>query len=202
LGGTGLTSSFALEMTPDTPLFGDFGQRLNIAGLLAHEMFHEWNGHTIVPLDPEELCYWFTEGFTDFYTRRLLYRNSFITTDEYVRGANKKLSDLWTSRVRNAPNVRIQADFWKDPAVKRLPYLRGDVVAMMLDAAIRERSNGKKSLDDLMRELVHEGRTAQARITPDNLLARFAQWAGDSTAARVRAIVVDGATPALAPSTF
>jgi predicted metalloprotease with PDZ domain len=202
LGGTGLTNSFSLCMIPETPLRGDFGQGLNVAALLAHEMFHQWDGQTILPVEPEQLCYWFTEGFTDFYMRRLLYRNGLASNEDYAAHVNKKLADLWTTEVRNAPNERILADFWKSDAVKRLPYVRGDVVAMIVDYGIRVHSNGKRSLDDLMRELVRDGKSHHGKVSTDLLLERFAKYAGPDVAAQVRSIIVEGTTPALAPDTF
>ncbi len=202
LGGTGLTNSFSLCMIPDTPLHADLGAGMNVAALLAHEMFHQWDGHTIVPADPEELCYWFTEGFTDFYMRRLLHRNGLVSNDDFAAHVNKKLSGLWTTEVHAAPNARIQADFWKSPAVQRLPYLRGDVIAMIVDHAIRIRSGGKRSLDDLMRELVRDAKAHHTKVSTDLLLDRFATEAGPETAAHVRSVVADGATPVLAPDTF
>jgi len=202
MGGTGLTNSFSLCMVADTPLRGNLGQGINVSALLAHEMFHQWDGHTITPVDPEELSYWFTEGFTDFYTRRLLYRNGLMSNEDYALHANRKLSELWTSEVRNAPNARILADFWKHDAVKRLPYVRGDVVAMMVDHGIRVRSAGKRSLDDLMRKLVRDGKSHHAKVSTESLLERFAEYAGPAVAASVRSIVVEGATPVVARDTF
>lgn len=202
LGGTGLTNSFSLCMIADTPLRGDFGQGMNVAALLAHEMFHQWDGQIIKPVDPEELCYWFTEGFTDFYMRRLLYRNGLVPDVDYAAHVNKKLSELWTSEVRNAPNARIQADFWKSDAVKRLPYVRGDVVAMIVDHGIRTHSNGNRSLDDLMRKLVRDGKSRRAKISTEYLLQQFEEYAGPEVAAQVRSIVLEGATPVLAAGTF
>jgi predicted metalloprotease with PDZ domain len=202
LGGTGLTSSFSLAMLPDTSLGGDYGRAMNVPALLAHEMFHDWNGHTILPADPEPLCYWFTEGFTDFYTRRLLYRSGLITLDEYARSASGKLAELWTSDVREAPNERIHADFWKHDGVKRLPYARGDVVAMMVDHGIRQASGGTKNLDDLMRQLVGDARAGGGRLTVEDLLERIETWTGAEMAARVRRTIVDGALPEIEPATF
>jgi predicted metalloprotease with PDZ domain len=202
MGGTGLTNSFALEMLPDTRLDGEFLRALGMRGLLAHEMFHNWNGHTIQPEDPEQLVYWWTEGFTDFYMRRMLLRSGLITTDEYVKSLNVKVAELLQSPVCNAPNERIRADFWRDSAVKRLPYVRGDVVAMIVDGAIRRKSNGKQSLDDLMRALVKEARATGERYTTDELLRRIEDMSDTQTADRIRAIVVEGESPVLDPNPF
>ena len=91
LGGTGLTNSFALFMTPDARLSSGGDGVGGIDWLLSHELFHEWNGHVIRLAQPEQLAYWFSEGFTDFYARRLLLRGGRIRPEEYVASWNAKL---------------------------------------------------------------------------------------------------------------
>jgi predicted metalloprotease with PDZ domain len=202
LGGTGLTHSFSLAMQPDSKLHGDTAHGMDVAWLLAHEMFHNWCGHKIVPADPEQLGYWFSEGFTDFYARRLLLRGGLISLDEYVRGLNAKIADLEGSPVASAPNERIRADFWKSAVVKRLPYLRGDVVAAIADGAIRRASKGTQSLDDLMQALVREAGAGQLRMDTDAMLRRIEALTGEKVAASLRRTVVNGAPPDIAPDTF
>lgn len=201
LGGTGLTDSFAIAMLPGSGLGEGSGGRIGVPGLLAHEMFHDWNGHTIRNADPEELVYWFSEGFTNFYARRLMVRGGLMDVDGYAASVNRALAGLYTSAVRDAPNERIREDFWNDPEVKNLPYLRGDVIAMVLDHAIRNASSGKRSLDDFMRSLVEAGRRGE-RVSTESLLADVAEAAGPGTAEQIRAIVEDGALPELDAATF
>lgn len=202
MGGTGLTRSFSLCMLAQTPLRGDLGQGMDVAALLAHEMFHEWVGQTVRAAQPEQLCYWFTEGFTEFYTRRLLLRGGQISREEYARAASRTLADLWTSSVRHAPNRRIEEAFWTDAEVKRLPYLRGDVVAMLVDHAVRARSGGRRGLDDLMREWVRAARRTGQEVSTESLLAAIAQAAGAAVADHLRAVIVDGELPALPADLF
>jgi predicted metalloprotease with PDZ domain len=202
LGGTGLTNSFSLSMLPGTTLESPTGgTALSVAQLLAHEMFHEWNGNLIARADPEELVYWFSEGFTDFYARRMLFRDGLVDAAEYAHLMESKCYALLTNPERTAPNDSIRAGFWRRPALGQLPYQRGDVVAMILDHAIRRRSRGRRSLDQVMRDLVREGRRG-ARVSTEGLLERFAREAGPETAAQLRAIIVDGVVPALAPKIF
>jgi predicted metalloprotease with PDZ domain len=66
---------------------------------------------------------------------------------------------------------------------------------MLADAAIRRNSNGMKSLDDLMRDLVEESRRTRKRFDAETLLRRIEDMAGDKEGAAIRAIVLDGATP-------
>jgi predicted metalloprotease with PDZ domain len=129
LGGTGLTRSFACFLQPDTKLGLSGGEAFSVPHLLAHEMFHHWNGGITSMEEPEQLVYWFSEGFTEFFARRILHRAGIGGTDELARSLNSALKDYYLSPVRDEPGERIRQDFWKDRDVEKLPYLRGDLVA-------------------------------------------------------------------------
>jgi predicted metalloprotease with PDZ domain len=201
LGGTGLAHSFATFMTPGLELKAGSRDALMIQHLLAHEMFHEWNGRVLQRVQPEELVYWFSEGFTDFFARRLMFRAGRLTVDQYAQDVDASLAEYMLSPARNYPNQRIRSDFWKDRAVTNLPYRRGDVVAIVVDEAMRERSHGERCLDDLMRELVQRGRRGE-RVDCDSLFRAIEIETYPDVAARVRGIVVDGETAELDPFTF
>jgi predicted metalloprotease with PDZ domain len=68
----------------------------------------------------------------------------------------------------------VLADYWDDRDVQRLPYHRGDLIAMLLDRELRAASGGERGLDELMRALVREGRDG-LRVSTEGLLARFAE---------------------------
>jgi hypothetical protein len=201
MGGTGLTDSFALFLSEGVALAPGSDERLRVARLLAHEHMHAWNGHVIQPAPPEELCYWFSEGFTEFYTGRMLLAAGLITPAERVAILNERLAGYWTSAARNLPNREIQERFWQSQEVQELPYARGELVAIALDHEIRRASGGARSLDDLMRELLVDAR-AGAHHTLDDLIARFARWTSPAFAAGIRAVVADGADVVLAPDTW
>ncbi len=194
-GGTGLTTSFSLAMNR--------GARLDnsISELVAHEYFHTWDGQQIIPDGREDLAYWFTEGFTQFYTWRLLYRGGLVSLDDYVAELDRALVAYAASPVRELPNARIGEGFWTSPDVDKLPYLRGALVAAVLDREIRRASAGARDLDSVMRALAGEGRAGK-RVTTESLLARFAAEASPAVAERLRATVVDGATLAIDRDAF
>jgi predicted metalloprotease with PDZ domain len=201
LGGTGLTHSFATFMLPGMELKAGSRDALMIQHLLAHEMFHEWNGRVLQRVQPEELVYWFSEGFTDFFARRLMFRAKRLTVDQYAQDIDLSLAQYMLSPARNYPNQRIRDDFWKDRAVTDLPYRRGDVVAMIVDQAMRERSHGERCLDDLMRDLVERGRRGE-RVDCESLFHAIELATYPDVAAKVKSIVEDGATAELDPFTF
>ncbi len=188
-GGTGLTNSFAVFLSKR------FADTRNLAWLLGHELFHTWNGRVIQPDPPEELMYWFSEGFTNFYARRLLYRAGIVDLDGYVKQLDDELAQYTLTPVRDQPNQAIREGFWKSHDLERLPYQRGDVLALILDRALVAHGS---SLDALMKALVTEGR-AGGTVGVDKLLARFAALATPAIAAQLKATIVDGALLAIDP---
>lgn len=193
LGGTALTDSFALYLTKDTQLAPGSDDAARVAQLLAHEYFHRWNGGKIGLEKPEELGYWFSEGFTDFFARRILLRCGILDPKAYVARVNESLETYWKSPVRHEPATRIVADFWKRRDVADLPYRRGDLVALLLDHEIRATTKGERSLDDWFREALARVRDRGESGSTDHLLELAAEWTSDGFAESLRRLVVDGA---------
>lgn len=185
-GGTGLTSSFALFVTPDNTLATDAGGG-GIPWLLAHELFHEWNGHVITLAQPEQASYWFSEGFTDFYARRLMSRAGLMTPEQELASWNRRLTEFAGSPERQAPSARVVEAFWTEPAVGSLPYQRGDVIALFADHAIRTHSGGQHSLDDAVRLLVDRSRAGAGPFTTEALVTAIGELAGPEAAAAILA---------------
>lgn len=132
--------------------------------ILAHELFHAWNPNRLGTLDNEGL-YWFTEGFTEYYASQLLLRAGLISSEDYLAQYNAVLKAYYTSPARALRNEQIVSDRQKDDDARRQPYLRGNLLAHLWDARIRSATRGKHSLDDLMRDLLKEGRRAGAVLS-------------------------------------
>lgn len=131
--GTGLGDAFAVIATQGSPLDE---YRL----FLAHEHFHTWNSARIGGLKegPDEpLGYWFSEGFTDYYARRLSLRSGLVDLEAFVGAWNEVLQAYGTSPVRDAPNAEIAARFWRDNSVQKLPYQRGALVAVLVNQRLK-----------------------------------------------------------------
>jgi predicted metalloprotease with PDZ domain len=140
-------------------------------GLCSHEYFHTWNVKRIkpaayVPYDLTRETYtpllWLFEGFTSYYDDLILVRAGLVTEQQYVdmlaktwngvlRGNGRTKQsvaesafDAWTKYYRqdeNAPNAIVSY------------YTKGSLVALALDLTIREKTRGRRSLDDIMRAL-------------------------------------------------
>ena len=143
----------------------------NFLGLCSHEYFHTWNVKRIKPAGfvPYALAQetytrqlWAFEGITSYYDDLGLVRSQRITHSQYLtllaktitrvfRGSGRfKQSvadssfDAWTKFYRqdeNAPNAIVSY------------YTKGSLIALALDLTLRLHSDGRKSLDDIMRQL-------------------------------------------------
>ncbi|MEI9992915.1 MAG: hypothetical protein WDM86_23170 [Rhizomicrobium sp.] len=145
-GGTGRTDAFALYGTTDTP-------ESRIRRTIAHEHMHSWIPRRIgrPPDGPAEaLEYWLSEGFTDFYAERTLLKSGIWSLEDFVADLNDMLLAYDTSPARNAPNARIEKEFWTNYAIEQLPYQRGMLFAYLADDRIRRASGGTRNLDSVM----------------------------------------------------
>jgi predicted metalloprotease with PDZ domain len=139
--------------------------------LLSHELFHAWNGKRIAPRvlldfdlsrEAHTRCLWVMEGLTSHYDRWALCASKRIAPKSYL----EKVLDDW-SRLVAIPGRRRQSleassfDAWiklYKPDESNLNttvsyYLKGGLVATALDLEIRRRTEGARSLDDVLRAL-------------------------------------------------
>ncbi len=164
IGGTGRSDAFALTVVRDVEI-------APLRHLLAHEYFHTWNARQLGEQQEgaaEGLGKWFSEGFTEFYTWRLLLRAGLYTLEDFVAAWNTTLLAYDTSPVRSEPNTRIAADYWNDEAVSKLPYQRGPLLAAIWEQRLRTATAGARDLDDVMLAMRAAVKAAgERKLAPD-----------------------------------
>lgn len=142
--GTGRGDAFAMWVGQDIPL-------KMLTYLLAHEYFHTWNPVRLGGLPDgagENESFWFSEGFTDFYARRLMVRAGLTSPAEFVDEWNEALLRYDTSPLRTTPNHVTAKSFWSDENAEKLPYDRGSLLAVLWNHRLR--AKGKGGLDLVM----------------------------------------------------
>lgn len=146
-------------------------------GLCSHEYFHLWNVKRIKPLaylesDFSQEAYtrqlWIFEGITSYYDDLALVRSGVITPQSYL-----ELISATLNRVRNQTGRLNQSladssfDTWikfyrpneNSPNAVVSYYAKGSLTALALDLTMQSKTEGKVSLDDVMRYLwVHYGK--------------------------------------------
>ena len=139
--------------------------------LVAHEFFHLWNVKRIRPavlgpFDYQREAYtrslWVMEGITSYYDRLLLVRAGLKKPRAYLATLADELGKIADTPGRLRQSLEEASfDAWikfyrpdENSANSSISYyLKGGIVAMLLDLAIRTRSEGVRSLDDVMRLL-------------------------------------------------
>lgn len=166
-------------------------------GLCSHEYFHSWNVKRIKPdvFLPYDLStevhtplLWAFEGFTAYYDDISLVRCGLIPAESYlellgqtitrvIRGSGRLKQavsessfDTWTKFYKqdeNAPNAIVSY------------YTKGSLVALALDLTLRSRSNGERSLDDVMQALWQRHGKPHVGITPAQMETLLCEIAGE-----------------------
>ncbi|WAS92755.1 M61 family metallopeptidase [Nannocystis punicea] len=201
LGGTGRSDAFSLTMSEDAPF-------AELRHLLGHEYFHTWNARQLggqAEGPAEGAGKWFAEGFTEFYTWRLLLRAGLYSLEDFVAAWNGSLVEYWTSPVRDEPNARVVADYWNVQAVSRLPYRRGPLLAAIWEQQLRQATGGARDLDDVLKAMRARVQASPVKLAPDAagvFPPVYRELGGPDLAADLERFVVQGATITLPADVF
>ncbi|MEO8386386.1 MAG: PDZ domain-containing protein [Betaproteobacteria bacterium] len=157
-----------LPLAHDKPVSKGY-QRL--LGLASHEYFHTWNVKRIkpaafVPYDLTRENYtrqlWFFEGITSYYDDLMLVRSGLIEPLTYLELIAENIGRVMSQSGRHKQSVAESSfDAWvkyyrqdeNSPNAIVSYYQKGAMIGLALDLTIRERTDGAKSLDDVMRGL-------------------------------------------------
>lgn len=138
--------------------------------ITAHEFYHAWNVKRIRPkvLGPFDYqrmnrtqSLWVSEGMTETYTAFTGIRAGFISPQEYYNVFAGSIAGWMGNPAQPyAPPARMSWTTWdsreKNPQGTISYYTQGEVLGMALDLIIREATDNRHSLDDVMRILMWE----------------------------------------------
>jgi predicted metalloprotease with PDZ domain len=134
-----------------------------------HELMHHWIGGIIKNESPEELYYWFSEGFTDYFTWQNMLQGGLITREQYERNIDSVLALHYSNQLNASPNALIKTKFWEDPLFQKLPYHRGFLFAWYLDGCLQQQTRGRHTLKAVMVRLLRQAKKG-ARFSEKLLL--------------------------------
>ncbi len=159
--------------------------RTGLLETVAHEFFHCWNVERIRPsgLEPFDFdranlsdSLWLAEGFTQYYGPLAMQRAQLVdvaATAAIVGGLVDTVVNDPGRGVRSAVEMSRMAPFidggrtvdrtnWANTVISYYPF--GGAIALALDLSLRDRSDGRVSLDDFMRAMWQKfGRPGGAR---------------------------------------
>jgi predicted metalloprotease with PDZ domain len=164
--------------------------------LVSHEFFHLWNVKRIRPdaLGPFDYTkenhtklLWVAEGVTDYYSDVALRRAGLISDKEFLAAAARSFRNLQNTPGRFIQTVEESSfDAWikyyrqdENSVNSQISYYdKGAILGLLLDLEIRKRSNGAKSLDDVMRYLYNEFFKKDRNYTPQDFQKTCETMAG------------------------
>lgn len=170
LGGIGLEHHRSSENSVSTGYFTDWKKALGDRDLLPHEYVHSWNGKYRRPADLWTPTYatpmrgsmlWVYEGQTQYWGYVLGARSGMLSRDEALESLA-----MTAATYENRPGRawRPLEDTGQEPVISgRRPepwqswqrpedyYSEGQLIWLDADTLIREKSGGKRSLDDFAR---------------------------------------------------
>ncbi len=136
--------------------------------LVAHEFFHLWNIKRIRPAALEKFDYegenytpslWFSEGTTSYYDLIIPRRAGIYDEDEFLAELSKEITRFVTTPGRLVqPLSESSFDAWiklyrpdaNSSNSQMSYYLKGEMVTLLIDLLIRDRTHGAKSFDDVL----------------------------------------------------
>jgi predicted metalloprotease with PDZ domain len=204
MGGIGLEHHRSSENGVDSVYFTDWDGAASERDLLPHEMVHSWNGKFRRPADLWTPSFetpmrgsllWVYEGLTQYYGFVLAARSG-LWSQEDTRAALAMTAATYQHRVGR--EWRSVVDTTNDPILSaRRPapwrswlrnedyYSEGLLVWLDADTLIRERTNGRRSLDDFARAFFggNDGSWIPVTYTFDDVVAALNgvvehDWAG------------------------
>jgi predicted metalloprotease with PDZ domain len=167
--------------------------------LIAHEYFHLWNVKRLCPKPLDNFDYenenyttllWQAEGFTSYYENIIMLKAGLISPEKFIQ---KNLEHLDIIENQYGNQVLSVADASLDAWIKLYRphensanssisyYVKGAIVAMLLDWDIIRFTEGEKCLDDLMRYLYQRFyKTEKRGFTEEDILEAVVEIASST----------------------
>jgi predicted metalloprotease with PDZ domain len=156
---------------------GDPGNYARTLEDAAHEFFHAWNVKRLRPaeLGPWDWTrpantegLWIAEGLTQYYGAMMLRRAGLWSDSELLNDIEATIGDVENAqgnKLMSAVDASLAAPFI-DGATHRQRtnldntsvsyYTKGELIGVVLDLSIRARTNGRRSLDDVLKQMYDE----------------------------------------------
>jgi predicted metalloprotease with PDZ domain len=130
--------------------------------LYAHEIFHAWNVKRLRPADLVPYRYerrqptpwlWMSEGVTDYYADLAQVRGGTVDAPGFYALTASKIAEIENTVPFALEDASVNAWIHPKDGTEQSYYPKGSLAGLLLDIQIRDASDNKRSLDDVMREL-------------------------------------------------
>lgn len=175
-----------------------------LASITAHEIFHAWNVKRIRPADmwpydygramPTELL-WISEGITDYYSDLALVRGGIVSPESFYATTRDKIDHVRAVEPVALEDASLSAWIGPRDATNGIYYDKGSLAGLLLDILIRDASDDRRSLDDVLKALYENDYLRGSGFTEDEWWAAVQDAAGGRDFGEFHDAYVDGREP-------
>jgi predicted metalloprotease with PDZ domain len=198
-GGGGLEHKNSTLLTSNAERAASPSGYLRWLFFVSHEYFHAMNVKRLRPVElgpfdyehpPSTTSLWISEGLTSYFGELLVQRSGIATTADALARLSSHIAHLQSEPGRRVQTLEQSSlDVWsggvsgigRDSTITVSYYEKGPVVGFLLDARIRRLTNGRHSLDDVMR-LAYKRYSGDRGFTPAQFQSAAEEVAGESLA--------------------
>ena len=175
-----------------------------LASITAHEIFHAWNVKRLRPADlwpydydgPQETPWlWVSEGITDYYADLALVRGGVVDSAGFLGLTGEKMAQVAGQPATALEDASLSTWIGPVDGTQYQYYPKGSLAGFILDVLIRDGSNNRRSLDDVMRELYRSVYRKGRGFTASDWWPAVTRAAGGRSFTEFNARYIDGRDP-------
>jgi predicted metalloprotease with PDZ domain len=170
----------------------------------AHETVHAWNVKRLRPAEMVPYDYgraqpttllWVSEGVTDYYADLALVRGGVVPASRFYQSTGNKISSVTNTLPVALEDASLSTWIAPVDGTGRVYYDKGSLAGLMLDILIRDASDNRASLDDVMRDLYVSTYKAGGGFTQEQWWQAVRRAAGGRSFDDVYRRYIDGREP-------
>jgi predicted metalloprotease with PDZ domain len=175
-----------------------------LTSVYAHEIFHAWNVKRLRPVDlwPYQYAHeqptswlWVSEGVTDYYADLALVRSGVSDSSAFFATTAGKIREIADLPPFGLDDASLSTWIHPTDGTADAYYPKGSLAGLMLDILIRDASDNKHSLDEVMRQLYRQDYKAGKGFTGADWWSAVQSAAGGKSFTDFNARYIDGRDP-------
>lgn len=175
-----------------------------LPSITAHEIFHLWNVKRMRPADMVPYRYdqeqpttwlWVSEGITDYYADLAQVRGGIVDSARFLGLTSEKMGEVAAGPVVALEDASLSTWIRPTDGSQYIYYPKGALAGLMLDILIRDGSDNRQSLDDVMRNVYQSTYKAGRGFTSQDWWNAVSKAAGGKSFADFNRRYVDGREP-------
>lgn len=175
-----------------------------LASITAHEIFHAWNVKRLRPAEMVPYDYsrpqpttllWVSEGITDYYADLALVRGGIVPAQLFYEITQGKIRNVAASPAAALEDASLST--WISPIDGSgfVYYPKGSLAGFLIDVLVRDATDNRRSLDDVLRRLYESTHKAGNGFTVDDWWRAVRETAGGKAFDEFSRRYIDGREP-------